>query len=244
MEETLSPEVEVQNTHGVRCPWARMKYTTSGMVSALGHHGGPLSPKLPPVLAHWFQKAIKFRNSFLQVISNKQRILIPGTCFCWAASETRIKPLKLEKMGRAVKKTFLWWNILQPLKIIVWRKTCLSMKDAKSEIPYSTFATMGQNKDKLAQKSERRMVELRVFLHLLFVFSKKDSKMFRSRNIYLEYLLTSPLLLKRRNDKISNHVRKLILLTFEKTALPMANFSNDNNNYYYISSDFTCLALF
>lgn len=42
------------------------------------------------------------------------------------------------------------------------------LKMQNLEIPYSTFATMGQNKDKHVQKSERRMVELWVFLHLLF----------------------------------------------------------------------------
>lgn len=37
---------------------------------------------------------------------------------------------------------------------------------------------------------------------ILFVFSKKNIKRFGSSSFYLEHLLTTPLLLKRRNDKV------------------------------------------
>lgn len=198
-------KLKFKNTHGVGCPWARMKYTTSGMVSALGHHGGPsVSQTSPQYWLTGFRKAM-FRNSFLQVISNKERILIQGMLA--TASETGIKPSSRRKWGRAVKKTFPWWNILQPLKIIIWRKT-LSFNE-RCKILKSLTAHLQlwvKIKINVHRKVKEGWWNYGCFSTFFFVFSKKTIKCFGSRNIYLEYLLTSPLLLKRRNDKISKNM--------------------------------------
>ena len=61
------------------------------------------------------------RNSFLQVASNKERILFPRMLA--AASETGIKPPSWRKWGGAVRKTSTWWNILQPSRANTWGKT-------------------------------------------------------------------------------------------------------------------------
>ena len=180
-----------------------MKYTTSGMVSALGHHGGPsVSQTSPQYWLTGFRKAM-FRNSFLQVTSNKERILIPGMFD--TASETGIKASSWRKWGGAVRKTFPWWNILQPLKII-WRKTlsfnegCKILKSLTTRL--QLWAKIKINMHRKVKKDGGTMC----FSTFFFVFSKKTIKCCGSRNIYLEHLLTSPLFLKRRNDKISKNM--------------------------------------
>ena len=81
-------------------------------------------------------------------------------------------------MGRSCEENIPLMEYSAAIKNYMEEDLVFQWKMQNLEIPYNTFATMGQNKDKYAQKSEEGWQNY-VFLHLLFCVFKEDYKMLR-----------------------------------------------------------------